>query len=588
MKIFAKKILALGIYSALISASVQAATYEVTEVNSISTNDNTTIIDENDSGESVLIGTGVTDFSVQYQYFSESDYDSIVSNAEASNELFFGIGDIEDEDALRNGNPTDNDEFWVLVYLQSNAGLFSSQQFGDSTVLVNIDGTTEEVVIFDTTFENTGTLTRSTVDTVTGITNNGWIFGSGTAPYLPVTFTDDNNTDDTDDDEIDNYWIRDFDLRAFYSVDKGQTVIPLVPPESTYGGVSVISDMSDSGVAIGYASTDIPDNVTEFLSETSEDCSSPEQLAELPEIVCIDLVLTQNQLTLSDLYSTNAFKWIIGADGTVTSQEALGQLITPHAEDTRGVSSFGQAVNDEGTVVGYADGWFKSNVTSPSKDELRASTYAVVFKDNLVVELYPDHDDHFVSRANDLNNSGISVGYANNGSINEFFYIDTSDIEDMDIVFPESFFEGSASTANSVNEDGFVVGSADFESNIGTRRKHAFMYDINTDTFTDLNDFIDCNSDYTIVDANNINENNEILATAIIKINVTDTDGNNTFDEVGEPIFDEVARAIKLTPIDGEIESCSVEDDSVERQGASFGLFMPLILLLVGFRRKFI
>lgn len=121
MKIFAKRILALGIYSALISASVQAAKYEVTEIKAIDTHANTAVIDENNFGETVLIGTGVKEFTVQYEFFSESDFDSIVSDAAARHEQFFGVEDIEDEAALRAGTPTDNDFLWVIRFLQSRA-----------------------------------------------------------------------------------------------------------------------------------------------------------------------------------------------------------------------------------------------------------------------------------------------------------------------------------------------------------------------------------------------------------------------------------------------------------------------------------
>jgi len=587
MKIFTKRILALSICSALVGASVQAATYEVTEINTIDTHTNTVFIDENIHGEKVLLGSGVKEFSVQYEFFSEADYDAMVSDAANFHENFLTVNDIEDEDALRAGTPNDNDFFWVLRFLQSRVDRFDSQQYGDLTALINLTGTTEELVIFDTVFEGTDELTRSTRDTVSGITDSGWVFGSGSAPYLPVEFNNTNGTETETDDVIDNYWLRDFELRAFYSIDKGETIIPLVPPESTHGGISVISDMSESGVAIGYASTSITQQATDLIDEATDSCNTPEQLATTPEIVCIDNILRPRGLSL---YSTQAIKWEIDQTGEIVSEELLGNLITPHVNDTRGVSSFAQAVNDNGTVVGYADGWLNENITDPDDDQRRGRQYAVVFKDNRVVELHPERQDHSSSRANDINTNNIAVGYVSNGLRNSFYHIDTSDIDNMEITFPKGFFTGSESNAKSINDNNLIVGNGDIETHVGgsARRTHGFLYDTANETFTNLNDFLPCDSPYTIIDANSINNSNEILATAIIQVEVTDSDGNKVLDDNGNPTVDEIAQAVRMSPISGEIEQCEVVEEKIERQGASIGLLMPFALLLVGFRRKFL
>ena len=70
------------------------------------------------------------------------------------------------------------------------------QKVGSSIAMANIGGQTEEVTIYDTTFEGTSDLTRSTVDYINGITDEGWLYGNASAPYLPLGFTE------SDGDEI--------------------------------------------------------------------------------------------------------------------------------------------------------------------------------------------------------------------------------------------------------------------------------------------------------------------------------------------------------------------------------------------------
>jgi len=580
MKKLVKNVLSLSIFTAFALSNANAATYSIEEFNAIDTHENTEAVDQNIHGESVLLGSGFKEFPVQYQYLTEENFDSIIALAELQHENVSSLENIEDEAALKAGNPTDNDYQWVLVFLETVSGSSLYQKNGNLSSLINLTGTTEELVIFDTTFEGTDTLTRSTQDQVTGITDSGWIFGSGTAPYLPFEL-------EQSDGDIETYWLRDFSNRAFYSLDKGETIIPLIPPESSYGGISIISDISETGVAIGYASTSISETLTSSIDNIETDCNLEENTATVPAIVCINA-----NLNGGSLYSIEGYRWVIGSNGQITSQETLGNLITPHEDDLRAVSSFAQAVNDNGIIVGYADGWANENVTNPSQTQSRLTTYAVVFKDDRVVDLNPDRTDHFGSRATDINNNNIATGYMHNGQRNEFYYIDTTEVDNMEMTVPEGFFNGSASWANSINDQGLIVGSGEVETTTSTRRTHGFIYDISTDLFTDLNDYISCDDKdtTTIVDASKINENNEIFATVIVRVNATDSNGDEVLDDNGDVYITEVARAVKMTPIpSGEIVECSGDvdvDEKVERQGASLGFGLLFILTLLGFRRR--
>ncbi|WP_426370193.1 DUF3466 family protein [Pseudocolwellia sp. HL-MZ7] len=598
MKKFAKKILALSVCSALVGTTVHAASYEVIDKGAADTHKYTFAIQENNLGEMVISGTQAYNFSVQYEFLDEDDFDSIVALASLSHEFTLVYDDIEDEEALRAGTPTENDSFWALSYIISLSSNLAYQKYGDVAALLNTGDVSEEFSIFDTDFDGEQTsvsseLTRSTVDFVNGITDNGWIYGSASAPYLPVEIVDDQDSEDTSDDTSINYWLREFSTRGFYSLDRGNTIIPLIAPESTYGGVSVVSDINESGVAIGYASTSISEDAVEFIDES---CSTEEQLEELPFDVCLDLVLTNNNLTLDNLYSTEAFKWTINSNGEIENSETLGYLVTPHEDDTRELQSVAQAINDSGVVVGYSHGWYDNDVVTPDEFETR-STYAVVFNNNRVVDINTDHETYFSSRATDINNDDIVVGYLSqtvSGSTRSvFYYADVSNLDNIEAVLPDLFFTGSSTIPRSINENGFVVGSAEVETDITTdgssRRTHGFMYDIGSDNFIDLNSYLECDSEYTIIDAQSINESNEISATALIRINARDYFGNELIDDTdGSPITEEVVRAVRLQPIaNGIIEDCSADEEVLERQGASFGLFTPLVLLLIGFRRRF-
>lgn len=597
MNKFVKTLLSLSIFSAIAVSQAHAATYRIIDKGAAETHKNTFGQQENNSGEMVIAGTGAFNFPVQYEFLTESDYDNIILTANSSHELIFAVDDIENESALRNGVPTENDLFWVISYLQSLDSNFLYQKFGDVAALINLNGDSEELVIFDEPIGEESLLTRSTIDIVEGITDQGFVYGSASAPYLPFELTNDQNTEDTSDDVTVSYWVREFDLRGFYSPDFGQTIIELAAPELTYGGISSVSDLNENGLAVGFASISIPEQVSAALSSASENCEDTESLETTPLIVCIDNVLVSNGLTSSNLYSTQAVQWQIG-DGDNVVPEELGYLITPHINDTRELTSQALAVNNTGVSVGLAQGWFDNDVAngqeSPSINEAK-SNYAVVFKDGLVADFHDDHEEYFNSRATDINNNGIATGYTqtliNGFSRNVFFHIDTTSIETMRMVLPDGFFTGSSSEASSINDRGFIVGKAEFETSVGDsqRREHGFIYDITRDIFTDLNTLLPCDSEYTIIEANNINDNNDISASALIRVQQKDAFGDDVIDSNGDPVFEEVVRAVKMEVIEGEIETCTddTENEIVERQGASVSFGLLFILSVLGFRRKF-
>ncbi len=588
MNIFVKSILALGVTSALGISAVNAATYQVIDKGDVTSLKYTYSQQENNNGEAAISGTDIYNFPVQFQYLDEDDYNAIVSLADSTHENVLSLSNIEDEAALRAGTPTANDLSWLIRFLKARDENSLYQKVGDTFAMTNFNGQTELLNVFDVPFEGTDSYTRSTKDYISGITNEGWIYGTASAPYLPQSFINSNDEDVT-------HWVRKFTTRGFFSSDGGASIIEIIPPSETelpedqrFGGESAILDISESHFAVGYASTSIDQDALDYINDDTGGCADPDVLDDKPFEVCV-------QEIVNEIYNTEAIKWTIDEQGIVTS-ETLGQLVTFHADDTQENVSLAQAINNQGVAVGYATGWVDESVTEPSINE-RRSLYAVVFKDGNVTDFTDDHSKYYDSRAYDINDNGIAVGHVstsiNGNTRTKFYYVDTN-AESMEMVLPTDFFNGSASTAHAINENGKIVGEGEVETHNDTarspnpRRTHGFLYDITSDTFTDLNDFLACDSDYTIIEARAINDENEISATALVKVPRRDSKGALMLNDQGEQLFEDVVRAVTLKPTAGEIEDCSAVDKKIERKGAGLGLSSLMLLMLVGLRRRFI
>ncbi|MFB0981853.1 MAG: DUF3466 family protein [Alteromonadaceae bacterium] len=591
MNIFVKSVLALGISSALSLSMAHAAKYEVIDKGGIDIVKYSYAQQENNQSQMAISGTDIYNFPVQYQYLDDDDFDGIIQLAELTHENVISLENIEDENGLRAGNPTANDLAWVVRFLDSRISSSLYQKVGAIVAMRNLTGNagdTEDFVVFDQSFPETTTLTRSTIDYVNGITNDGWIYGNGSAPYTALPFTESDGNDVV-------HWVRDFTTRAFFSPDAGETIIELKPPTEgddvsevlRFGGESAILDISESLFAVGYATTSIKQNYLDKIADTTGGCADEEILSNIPYEVC-------TQALVEDMYNTEAIKWTISFDG-VTTTETLGHLVTPHEDDPRQFLNYAQAINNDGVAVGFAHGWWDENETEPNTNESR-QLYAVVYKNGEVKDFTEDHSEFFDSRAYDINNAGIAIGhvktYVNGNLRTKFFHVDTNDFDGvMQMIRPDDFFNGSSSTARAINENGIIVGEGEVEthndSDNAPRRKHAFMYDIASKTFTDLNEFLTCSTEYTIIEARDINDNNEISASALVKAPRRDAKGELMFDkDTGVQLFEDVVRAVTLKPITGEIEDCSDIEEKVERSGAGLGFISFLALLTFGFTRR--
>ncbi len=610
MKSFAKNILALGVISALslnVSNFSQAATYEVIEVDKDATG-YTYGGKLNIKEEMAVSGTNSYNFPVQFEYFDEADFNNIVYLALTRQDFYFGLESIEDSDGFEErakaGNATSNDLAWSKLYLQdknksSSNPYYKYQIVADTAAMVNLGGgsASVELCIFDTDFSDapcTGVLTRSTVNVVKGITSTGITFGIASAPYLAMPeFTDSGGN-------VNTHWLREHGQRGFFSLDNGTTIYPVTPIETRYGGgISAIFDMNENGVAVGYSSYKLSEGREEDVLDPDNGCVEPNKF-NIPYDICV-------QYHQSGMYHIQAFKAALSDAGEIETEQ-LGLLITPHADDDRAFSSQALAVNNAGVAVGYAHGWDDSNVITPTGSERMTGSYAVMFKEddagNKVVFDFNQPHYYFnygsiypFSRAQDINDSGIAVGYThdNNTFVKKFFYVDTSVPEsEMKIIIPKDFFTTSKSTAFAVNASGIIVGEGEIEthndSQDNPRRTAGFMFDTSSDSpvIVDINTLLTCDSEYNILTANDINDAQQISATAIVKAESYDAKGEPILDDSGNPVMIDVARAVLLKPIaGGEIEDCGLVDEKVERQGASMSSIVLFTLLTIfGLRRR--
>ena len=292
MKQFVKNILVLAVTSALSLAAIShshGATYEVVEVDKnaeaytyggkLNIKEQITVSDSNSYN-----------FPVQFDYFDDNDFNSIVSLALTRHNYIYGLEVIEDLDAMKAGEPTANDLAWAKLYLQVKEPeqYFKYQIVADIAGMINLDAADESIAstkicVFDTGFDIDRTpcadvVTRSTVNVINGITDSGTLFGTATAPYLPMEEFADSNGD------IVQHWLREHGERGFFSPDNGVSIYPVIPIETRYGGgISAVFDMNENGIAVGYSSYK--------LSEGREEDVLDPVLAELFQPVGIEVLI---------------------------------------------------------------------------------------------------------------------------------------------------------------------------------------------------------------------------------------------------------------------------------------------------------
>lgn len=456
---------------------------------------------------------------------------------------------------------------------------------------------------------------RSNSEYVYDLNEQGVAVGIATAPSSKQEFTPAPDPDDEDAEapETITVWQPEPGFQYGVAATNSGPVTLLPPYTELGGGFSRAFSVNNHGLIAGSGSIGLDQD---RFTSIEESCDG----TDLPVVTCLNTQQQAGVYTLAGLmsevrsfqtvfsyrngYQERAMLWQLQADGTAAISQTYGFL----GEKGTGESyvaendhpdvyyySSATAVNDNGIAVGHSLYTDKERVIR-FRDQFQeyrrifAAPHATLFRDGEVSAIV-DPAEWLASTAVAISNSNIVTGYAMktvNGFRRSKFFI--YDVAANTTVFPNDFFVSSSSIPAAINDNGQIVGRAEIIIGGTTdRRQHGFVYDINSDTFRDLNTLVGCNADFTIVEASAINNNGEILATIIKTMQELDAKGEPLLDDNGNPVMSSQAKAVKLLPIaNGEAENCNTEQDSYERNAGGFGSFG--LLLLAGFglllRRK--
>jgi hypothetical protein len=491
------------------------------------------------------------------------------------------VGNINDEDLLTlynfitastrsgSGNTITRNNFFKQSNESKNPFL---QQIANVQSYVLVNNEAEAIVAFDEVSQELGGLTKSADTLVRGINGFSATVGLAEAPFKKISYRNANG------DSL-QYHAQDFIVRGFLDIN-GNT-FPIIPTETIGGGISVANDINDSFEVAGFGSIEVIPSYEALLEECKNDRTRP----DLPEESCIRTLRDQylasvesnfrsSRRPIDTTYLRRAMIWEFNALGELLDTDELGTLVDPVPGDLRLFSSRAVAINNNGIAVGASDAYFQDNQNSIIE-------MAAIFDGDDVVG-FIDDQTHFRSEALDINDNDIAVGYAtkviNGTSRNKFF---VHDYRGEVTTFPDDFFASSSSIARAINNNGLVVGEGEVDTNLsGSRRSEAFLYDYISDEFSNINDLLSCDSPYTIVQANDINDEGEIAATAVIYRERSSINGKLALDAQGNTIFGNVSVAVKLVPISGgSADDCSQKSLVPERKGAASGAMLLLLLL---------
>ena len=468
-------------------------------------------------------------------------------------------------EAAQSGDFNDADYVFLYSYIVANAESLFFQQIASLNAYLASDSSSQQISGFDLIDPDNGMYANSATTQIHAINDYGYAVGVSQDGFYKIPYTTENVVDLT-------YVVNDFYARGF--VQLGNKTIGLPPPDTTAGGLSQAFDINANNLIVGTATTAID----ESLSSNVEACADEDIREDMPQAACLRSVMISLNTNVAAVAQRRGVVWQVDEKGNVTDTYILGMLISPDESDSTMYSSNAVAINDYGIAVGQSPAFYL--------DSSALTTAAAIYLNDEVRSINTS-EDVYTSTAKDINNNNLVVGYANklvNGSaINKFFVHDI----DADLTrYPEDFFVTSASVATAINNQNMVVGYAEPEATLGVRRTEGFLYDYRNNVFVGLNSLLECNSPYTITQANAINDNNEIAATALTKGPARNIKGEIVFDELGAQIETDYVVAVKLVPIvGGSVDNCDVYQEEVVRQGASLSWLALLAAMAFCLRR---
>lgn len=470
----------------------------------------------------------------------------------------FLVNSLTDLNAAQVGNINTDDLLILFNFVKTGAGNQFFQQLADIQSHVYDGSDTQPIRGFDVIDAELEGYTFSNNTVAFGINNSSAIVGVSSDPFYKVDYRNESGIDLT-------FVVNDFNNRGFLEINN--QIIEILPPDVTAGGVSQALDINNSFEVTGFATTE----VTEGFESLVEACEDDQLRGDLPFESCFRTILSGG---IEANFQRRAMIWQFDASGNLVDERELGLLLTPPPGDETLFASRAVAINDNGVAVGSSQDYVVDGNTF-------TRNYAAVY-DGDQVHGFTNKQEYITSVALDINNDNIVVGSMNlfiNGTERSKFYYYDYDAEVL--TFPDDFFESSASVARAINNNGKVVGEGQVDTDlIGSRRSEAFLYDIDEDSFQNVNDLLSCDTPYTIVQANDINDNDEISATAVIFRERKNIIGEIDLNDQGNVIREGMSVAVKLVPIlGGEIDDCRLEPDTLERKSGSTSIWTLLLLM---------
>lgn len=535
----------------LASQDAMAAKYQVTEITPLENYRQHFAMDIGDNGQML----GVVRDSFNFPYYLEDYLTDIAYNGvscEVSDEeLSTGVFDVASSGCIK-----------LALGAQNRSSFY--QKIGDNKSFINNAGAAELVNLVDVFDNDLNSITRSNVEHLRAVNEQGIAVGRASAPYIPSMFLQTGENASTEEVKI---WQQEYSSRAVIYIN-GE--VRLIEPEfTTYGGESDATDISNTGFVSGQTSVSMSQ---ETIDNIAEDCTGE----LIPESVCV----WQKNLS-SRVYESRPVVWKLDANGNIESKEIYDLAFVPTEDQTANYFALSTAVNNAGIAVGYGNVFKNTDVLT---------TQPLIYR-NSETQTFMDEDTYDQGFASDINNNNIVVGTVQtfiDGAFSDEFFIYNIATEAFST--PRTFYASAESNANGINDSGKVVGEAEYEiTTDNNRRKHGFLYDSVTEEFFDLNDLTECGSIYEIVETKAINNSDQIAATALKMVDRRDSLGGVILDDDGNPERVQVSVAVLLDPIAGEIDDCTqVENPPIERKGASTSFFVSLGLLgLALFRRRF-
>ena len=541
--------------------NVLAATYTVTPLPLRDTAQNSFAESIDNSGKMLA--------TVKIEFNPPVDVDQLVAEGGIFDRPNFPI---ENEEDVRQGIFSDSDYSTIFNFLIEIRGSSTRQQLADARSYITDTVDAELVPGLDVVTDKFDDYTQSVVTIARDSLNGDFIVGTSEGVTIEEPY-------ENEDGETIIYTYKALYNQAFVEVNGESKRLP--PKNDLLGGVGHAYAVNDNFQVAGYSTVSFRDDVTDLI----ERCEDPEARGDIPVGLCKANIFSPSTNFLE------ATIWQLDASGDVIDLETFPLLFTPEEDDNQPYYTRAYGINNQGIAVGQSYTGDVVRVVRPGQSgALKELGYAATaFRDGETVEILP-REENLQSIAYDINDNNWVAGHvlrAISSTARKQLFVHNLDTGESK--YPDAFFVGASTEVNAINNNDIVVGKSDKNINAGSnvRETHAFMYDIETDTFTDLNDLTSCDSPYTLVEAVDINDNNEIIANARIKAPRRYISGANILNEDGETVEDDVIIAVKLSPQNnGEIEQCGEEDKGYERKGATLSPWWLLLLGLAGFRRR--